>query len=331
MSSTFFSIVVPVYNTKKEYLIESLESLLSLKYDNYEIVVVDDGSNSDTVDLLNSYEQGNLKVIHQINSGQHIARINGVKHSKGEYVLFVDSDDLFDANNLGILNQILTTKKYDMVLFDFRRFDKNSNDIVIGSFFEQERELQKKEVIKEFVSLHIGSVCMKAIKKSLISLKEIDINRSIRKGEDLVQSCDEILSCNSFYYTNRVIYRYRINRENRSYYDFSNIDNINYLVPIYKKIFGENKDYIEFLSIFKTHCINDVLYTCFKYINTIDDNNKRIEYLNLVNGQEIIKIIENMDCDISIFNRFFYSVLKHKKYNLLVLLAKTYKVIDKTI
>ena len=101
MNDIKFSIIVPVYNMKEAFLRASLNSLLNLKYNNYEVIIVDDGSNAETKNILEEYSNNKLvKLLHQKNSGQHIARINGINNANGEYVIFVDSDDIYGENGL---------------------------------------------------------------------------------------------------------------------------------------------------------------------------------------------------------------------------------------
>ena len=112
------SFIVPVYNVEK-YLRKCVDSLLAQDYDNYEIILVDDGStdgsgeicdeyaspNSLTPSLINSLPQ--IRVIHQKNAGLSAARNTGIAASKGEYVMFVDSDDYIEPNVLkGLLEQV---------------------------------------------------------------------------------------------------------------------------------------------------------------------------------------------------------------------------------
>lgn len=95
MKSPLVTIVVPVYNMS-EFLEETILSITSSHYQNLEIVVVDDGSQDDSLEVAKRCAQGDsrIKVLSQPNSGVCVARNNAVAHAHGEYVLPVDSDDL---------------------------------------------------------------------------------------------------------------------------------------------------------------------------------------------------------------------------------------------
>lgn len=88
------SVIIPAYNVRP-FIKECLDSVFDQKYDNIEVIVVDDGSTDGTESILNDYSKHhtNLIVIHQSNSGQSVARNNGIKTCNGNYVVFVDSDD----------------------------------------------------------------------------------------------------------------------------------------------------------------------------------------------------------------------------------------------
>lgn len=86
------SVIIPVYNVGK-YLDECIESILSQTISNFEIILVDDGSTDDSLNICNKYKNKNVIVIHQENSGVSAARNAGIKVAKSEFITFVDGDD----------------------------------------------------------------------------------------------------------------------------------------------------------------------------------------------------------------------------------------------
>lgn len=88
------SIIIPVYNTQN-YLKRCVDSLIAQTYPNIEIILIDDGSTDDSGKLCDSYalKHNNIHVLHQSNQGQSMARNNGIEHSSGDFISFVDSDD----------------------------------------------------------------------------------------------------------------------------------------------------------------------------------------------------------------------------------------------
>jgi glycosyltransferase involved in cell wall biosynthesis len=96
-----FSIVIPTYN--RAHLIEkSLLSAFNQTYLNYEVIVVDDGSTDNTLDILKNIKHPKFRFIHTPNSERSAARNRGIELAKGDYVCFLDSDDLLLPNHLQI-------------------------------------------------------------------------------------------------------------------------------------------------------------------------------------------------------------------------------------
>ncbi len=92
MTEPFFSVIIPVYNREKT-IAETLESVASQEFRDYEVIVVDDGSDDNTLQIVKQFAW--VKLIEQPNSGPGAARNRGVAEARGKYVAFLDSDDLW--------------------------------------------------------------------------------------------------------------------------------------------------------------------------------------------------------------------------------------------
>jgi glycosyltransferase involved in cell wall biosynthesis len=164
-----FSIVMPVYNRPQYMHREAIASVLAQTFKDYELIVVDDGSTDDTQAVLASYGS-QLKVLRQPNSGAETARHNGARHAQGEYIVFLDSDDLLCSGAL---------EAYDHVIKEC----SSSPPLIIGSWVEFEdgsplpAEVNTKpgnievSVYKDFLSrdLHMGlSNSLIVIRKSIV-------------------------------------------------------------------------------------------------------------------------------------------------------------------
>ncbi len=109
--TTKVSVVIPVFN-KEKWIVQTLQSVASQTYDNWECLIVDDGSTDKSLTLINSFAdatKGNWKVITQTNSGQSHARNLGIEHATGDLLAFLDADDLWLPEKLqaqvNLLNQ----------------------------------------------------------------------------------------------------------------------------------------------------------------------------------------------------------------------------------
>ena len=93
LASPLVSVVIPTYNSA-EFLIQALESVFNQTYTNYEVIVVDDGSTDNTRQVIEPY-RSRLNYIYQANQGVAVARNKGIEVARGEWIAFLDADDLF--------------------------------------------------------------------------------------------------------------------------------------------------------------------------------------------------------------------------------------------
>ena len=120
------SVIIPVYNVEAEYLRASLESLLTqTKRDNVEIIIVDDGSTNGNGAVADEYasENSNITVLHVENGGPGRARNIGISHAAGEYLAFLDSDDLLPEDTLEKMYSRAVHDSSDVVIVNTVRFD----------------------------------------------------------------------------------------------------------------------------------------------------------------------------------------------------------------
>lgn len=110
------SIIVPVYNVEK-YIIKCIDSLLQQKNEDYEIVIVNDGTKDKSIELIKeNFKSNKLNIVTQTNQGLSVARNTGMQHAQGEYIWFFDSDDWITPNTLPKIIQELS--KCDILYFE---------------------------------------------------------------------------------------------------------------------------------------------------------------------------------------------------------------------
>jgi len=159
LKSSLVSIIVPVYNVE-EYLPKCIESLIGQSYENIEILLIDDGSKDNSGNICKEFAlvDSRIKVYHKKNGGLSDARNYGLKHSQGEYISFVDSDDYVHAD---FIYQLYTSiKDSDLALCDFMSFTymdevKYDNDEIVINHIERDnylRELVNLDKVKFVVA-----------------------------------------------------------------------------------------------------------------------------------------------------------------------------------
>ena len=94
------SVIIPVYNGEK-YIKRCVDSILSQSYDNYEIIIINDGSSDKTLSVLREYRAySNISIYNNRNHGVSYSRNYGMRHSNGDYIIFVDADDVMPSWSL---------------------------------------------------------------------------------------------------------------------------------------------------------------------------------------------------------------------------------------
>lgn len=136
---TKLSIIVPVYNVE-QYLRKCVDSLLNQDMNNYEIILVDDGSTDSCPSICDEYGQmydvsmydickKSIRVIHQKNRGLSAARNSGIKVAQGEYLMFVDSDDYIDPNVLGSVIKRVDEEQLDVLRYNYQNVRLRSEGV----------------------------------------------------------------------------------------------------------------------------------------------------------------------------------------------------------
>ncbi|MBZ5946339.1 glycosyltransferase family 2 protein [Leuconostoc gasicomitatum] len=131
-----YSIIIPVYNVSK-YLEEALDSIDHQTFDDYEAIIVNDGSTDDSEKIIDSFIAKNkrFKKINIDNSGQGAARNRGVSEAEGDYLIFLDSDDILDIELLNKLNQ--QDADADVIVYDYINFEGTKNNILKKNYFPE--------------------------------------------------------------------------------------------------------------------------------------------------------------------------------------------------
>lgn len=215
MNNPFFSIIIPVYNTEK-YLNDCIDSILKQTFNDFQLILVDDGSTDNSSRICEEYKQlynNKIEVIHKKNEGQLASRLNGLELAKGEYVYFVDSDDTVEPNLLSDVYIIIKKYNIDVVTFKWKYIDEKGNLIKSEKAIFYEGFIDKRSLLEKVISSYsLNSLCIKVIKKELFA-SNIDFNKYffIKNAEDLLQSLPVFYNANSFYYVDKEYYNYRIN------------------------------------------------------------------------------------------------------------------------
>ena len=121
------TVVIPIYNTG-HYLRFCLDSVLAQTYKNIEVICIDDGSTDDCPQICEEYasRDNRIRVVHRENGGLSIARNNGIEIANGEYITFIDSDDMIDSDMLQYLYERIISCQADISVCQSQRINENN-------------------------------------------------------------------------------------------------------------------------------------------------------------------------------------------------------------
>lgn len=224
------SIIVPIYNSEM-HLSRCIDSILAQTYTDFELILINDGSNDNSGKLCDDYatKDKRIIVIHKENGGTSSARNSGLEIAKGEYITFVDSDDTISTDYLSTF-----TYKYDLEIAGLETIEKNPEI----DFPNCDIILDKKTDIYNWFSLnshrkYLTSICCKLFRRSIIELNRLKFNLSLTYGEDTIYIYNYLSHCKNISLLQNVIYQYHVNSDLWSHkYSLSANDCINHILAL---------------------------------------------------------------------------------------------------
>lgn len=333
---TKYSIIVPVYNSE-DYIEDCIQSLLEQTYSDFEVIIINDCSTDNSFRICKKFEKkypfirvyNNLK-----NKGVSYSRNVGIKKSRAEYLMFLDSDDLLDKNSLELFNGVISKGKYDMVMANYDTFPISG--IYLKELNQDLKMYNVKDLCDNFSYFFNNNIIIgptaKIYRKDLIyNYFEEDINI----GEDLLFNAKYIKNVNKLFYLNEIVYYYRINnysltssfKKNR----FKNLKIVyeeslktyNYIFKEYTNVNYENEIKNKYLIDICVAVNKLAINKKIKYknkINILKENLSNINYNSIINDEWnkkrfIFKLLINL--------------LKLKMYNFIVISIILKEVISK--
>lgn len=268
-----FSIIIPVYNVEK-YIIKCLDSVFNQTEKDFEVIVVNDGTKDNSIELIKHY---NIKIINQKNQGLSAARNRGVKEAKGEYLLFLDSDDYLENDTLKQISKSLENNP-DIVRFQIREVYEDGKKMD----YKEERFKNKSgvEAFKLITKYHfVENAWCYAIKREyynnykfsfkvgtyhedyglipLIILKANKVNSISYIGYNYVQRQGSIMNSNDYQKTRKKVddfynhYRYLLEEAKKTNLDISYFISFISNSLILKITELNNKDYRRYKKLLK--------------------------------------------------------------------------------
>ena len=218
-SKALISIIVPIYNVEK-YLRQCLDSVLNQTYQNFECLLINDGSPDNSAGICKEYvdKDARFHYFEKENGGLASARNLGIKYSKGKYITFIDSDDWVDLDYLEVLHSKIKEYNTDFVISSYKKFDMDEDCFYLHIWDQDyyEKIWTSQELLSQLPNLenYDGSYTVswgKLFKRSLFD--EILFNEQRKFGEDFECSFKLYLSMTSCLYIHKALYNYRLHSE----------------------------------------------------------------------------------------------------------------------
>lgn len=276
---TKLSVVVAIYNVEK-YIKNCVESLINQSGDNFEIILVDDGSTDCSGEIIDSYlSYDNVKIIHQSNKGVSVARNTGIENSDGEWITFVDGDDYVEKNFISSICSCIDEIDTDMIVFNYNVFYNEDDKLKCrvlpfdkDQYISDEKELFQKRMISQYYKggdaktvVSSGTTWCKVIKSKIIKNNEIRFKVGLIKAQDTVFWLNATEYVDKIYFLNENLYNYRLSINSISSgkrYIKNSMEEFGDLISEYKKFISKtsNNDKDSFIQAFNLRCIQVLMW-----------------------------------------------------------------------
>ena len=202
------SVVIPTYN-RRGYVQEAIDSVLAQTYEDFEVIVVDDGSTDDTREVVERIRDPRVHYMYQSNAGRSAARNNGIAHSAGEYVAFLDDDDLYLPDKLA--SQVAFLEQHpevELVAGGGDLVDKECRVIGAWRLWEEQPELRLEACMYGWTLL----VCGVLLRRSALGRLDSWFADDLEVAEDTDFFLRLLLAGCTMAWDRRVVARYRLHR-----------------------------------------------------------------------------------------------------------------------
>lgn len=339
---TELSVIIPVYKIKEKYLRECLDSLICQEFDDWEALVIDDGSPDDSGKICDEYAEKDIriKVIHQENQGVSIARNAGIKASAGNWITFIDPDDWIEHDWAStIFNAInLYGNETDIFLFDYyqnyakKQFEKHLTDYEGFLSKETVKSLQLAPFNQfvmngKMIVYETNVIWTKVYRSSLFKNRNIYFDPKAKKGQDVILNAEIFQLTDRYYYIRKNLYHYRCIQESVTNRFDPRVPYFNELAfEHYERIISKYSLGKEYKKNYYARVLTR-LYSCMRLYYFHEDNTMTFAEIckamdEKLNSKPYCDALENMDLNflMGTYSVFVY-LLKRRKYRILWILV----------
>ncbi|MDO5047835.1 MAG: glycosyltransferase family 2 protein [Anaerococcus sp.] len=303
------SIIIPVYNSEA-YLSECVDSVLNQAYENFELILVNDGSTDESGQICDSYSKKDkrVRVIHKENGGVSSARNVGIEKSSGDYIIFIDSDDSIDLDLLDYLKDVADKYNTSMVIHSLGLF----NDANEQNEHETLEMLDKRKLVDYmpvFIKRrYINAPRNKLYRRSIIIDNNIRFDEGVSMGEDALFNYEYFSTLTDLILIERNFYHYRENEESLTH---------KFIKKKYDMLISVNNRLQELVRT------NENFSKCKSAANFIRIKNIYSSIFDILDNDEVSKKDVN-----ALFNKIFRT---NQRFNLNEIDERKFKILAKAV
>lgn len=327
------SVIVPMYNSQK-YISRCIESIITQTYRDIEIIVIDDGSNDKSFEIVEKFSKkdNRIKLITQKNSGVSTSRNNGLKLASGKYIFFIDSDDWIEKNYIEILVNTSEKENLEFTFCDWYVYEKEKIyvDNINKEFFNK---TTCEDVFKHFLNSRSGGApWAKVFLKSIIEEYDIKFIEGLPYGEDYLFVLKYISNITRLKYINKALVNYNCIELGAHAKVRKNYDEVQFLIEKKKKDIVYNSKYFKKkydLLISKQY----ISIACLSIINiknlnlSLKEINKLI--IEIINRFNFINEFKKNELNINDFTnreKIIIRLILNRRYKILSLILKAFNI-----
>lgn len=317
------SIIVPVYKAE-QYIRTCVDSVLAQTFQDWELILVNDGSPDNSGDICDSYTQldSRIKVIHKSNGGVSSARNLGISSALGEWLYFIDSDDFIENQTLKTSLQESENNGIDLIvhgLVDDYLYNNTTRSVDYNML--KNNDYQSVIEYTDKCGLLRGPVC-KLFKKSIVNMYNIRFDESICYGEDTKFTFEYLRRCKSITFVSKHFYHYCFRNEEsltKRDYDYTFWDRtakmlLNLRIPI-MDLFKMPDSYYQYIRFEYISHLSRAIYSMYK---SDMGYTERIRYIKCLQADLHLKKGHR---DLSYLNRMIYLIKFPTFMDIVVLLS----------
>lgn len=316
------SIIVPTYNAEK-YLDECIQSVLCEMNEDVELLLINDGSKDNSLNICKRYSRENIRVVNNENHGVSYSRDFGIEMAQGDFILFLDADDFLLKGWKSTIDKALEND-FDVAYFNHSKMVETKLDILDSMIGFPDCPLK-----------NMAGILDKIYRRKFILDNKIRFNENIINGEDELFNIQVILAAENWLFVEQSLYFYRQNNLSASHTFNEKFINSNdlFLRELSQTLLEYNFLSKEQVNECINFCLLNSLYILIIRIYALNNKKERKEKLNLLERRDFRAFLEDYKANPKFGKRLnrVAVLIKNRKYNILFKDLRLRKIVKSII